>query len=68
MTPKDGDPAKDKSLLDHFAGLAMPMIFESMDRPRFSCETVRELVAGESYSIAQAMLKERQRVLGGEDG
>ena len=52
---KTGGFARDKTLRDHFAGLAMQEIYQRVETGGF------ERVAKLSYELADAMLKERAK-------
>ena len=60
---KTGGFARDMTLRDHFAGLAMPMLaaeFYSRDQ-QLEDGTVSELISEVAYEFADAMLKERAK-------
>ena len=53
-----GGLARDKSLLDEFAGLVFVTCLQGVDA---SCEASRERCARDAYDCAAAMLAERER-------
>jgi hypothetical protein len=60
---KTGGFARDKTLRDEFAGLAMPMLaaeFYSRDQ-QLEDGTVSELISEVAYEFADSMLKERAK-------
>ena len=60
---KTGGYAKDMTLRDHFAGLAMPMLADEFYRNGRQLEigTVAELVSRVAYVFADTMLEERTK-------
>lgn len=52
---------KDQQLLDHFAGMAMQGICVNAGRNGHHCNRV-DKIAQSAYDIAEAMLKERERI------
>ena len=53
---------KHQELLDEFAKAVLPSVFEEMMKQPYD-ESWKEYLAEDSYSIAQAMVKERSRLI-----
>lgn len=60
MATDDGGPAKDKSLRDEFAGLALCGALQRMSAPLVRATSMDELAA-KSYDQADAMLARRKQ-------